>query len=219
MSRLFDQATGTYLQVDSSPVTTTPLTMHCWFNITGAVIFNTVFSIQQSNADNWWRLRARSGFGLNFLCRTTAVAENAAVSSNTITANVWNSACGVATSSTSRDVYLNGTGKGSQTISQTPTGINRVSVGMVRALFTGEGTTGLIAHPAIWNVALAEPEIAMLAAGLSPLLVRPASLVFYSPYIGRDSPEIEIIGSRNLTVSGATSSPSEPIVNWPSNPI
>ena len=60
MSRLFNQVTGTYLQVDSSPVTTTPLTMHCWFNITGAVTFNTVFSIQQSNADNWWRLRARS---------------------------------------------------------------------------------------------------------------------------------------------------------------
>jgi hypothetical protein len=77
------------------------------------------------------------------------------------------------------------------------------------------GIAGNIAHPAIWNVALTDAEVAMLASGLSPLRVRPQSLIFYLPTLGRDSPEIDIIGAQTFTVHGATASSNEPPFIWP----
>jgi hypothetical protein len=75
---------------------------------------------------------------------------------------------------------------------------------------------GLIAHPAIWNVALTDEEVAALGAGASPLTIRPWALVFYAPYLGRDSSEIDIVGGRILTVTGASASNTEPRISWPS---
>ena len=44
---------------------------------------------------------------------------------------------------------------------------------------------GSLAEAAIWNAALSDAEVAALATGVSPLLVRPGSLVFYAP-LARD---------------------------------
>lgn len=43
---------------------------------------------------------------------------------------------------------------------------------------------GLIAFPAIWNVALDDREVAALAAGIPPWMIRPASLVACWPMPG-----------------------------------
>ncbi len=63
---------------------------------------------------------------------------------------------------------------------------------------------------AIWNVALTDSEIATLAEGVSPLRVRRDALVYYCP-IGGQSPEIDIIGGVNMTVTGTTVDEEPPI--------
>ena len=80
------------------------------------------------------------------------------------------------------------------------------------------GIAGNIAHVGIWNVALTDGEVAMLASGLSPQRVRPQSLIAYLPFLGRDSPEIDIVGGKTFTVNGATTSANEPRLIWPQTP-
>jgi hypothetical protein len=86
---------------------------------------------------------------------------------------------------------------------------------LTRELGNFAGIIGQIAHPAIWNVALTDAEVAMLGAGISPLRVRPQSLVMYLPYLGRNGPEIDIINGRTLAVTGAAASSNEPPVRFP----
>jgi hypothetical protein len=46
---------------------------------------------------------------------------------------------------------------------------------------------GGIAEAAIWSVALTADEVASLASGAAPFMIRPASLVLYAPLIGREA--------------------------------
>lgn len=66
--------------------------------------------------------------------------------------------------------------------------------------------SGDIAEAAIWSAALTAEEFAVLAAGASPLLVRPGALVNYWPIVGRHGPEIDLVGGNDLTVNGAVAS-------------
>jgi hypothetical protein len=46
-------------------------------------------------------------------------------------------------------------------------------------------------------------------------MVRPASLVYYVPLIGRHSPEIDIVGGIDMTVSGTPAASAHPRVFYP----
>lgn len=65
---------------------------------------------------------------------------------------------------------------------------------------------GRMAELAVWTPAslFAAADVAQLAAGYSPQLVRPDELVNHWPLIGRFSPEIDPVGGLNLTVNSAT---------------
>jgi hypothetical protein len=65
---------------------------------------------------------------------------------------------------------------------------------------------GDIAEAAIWNIALVQGDWTSLAAGISPLLIHPESLIFYAPLLSGASPEIELIRANNMTVTGASAS-------------
>jgi hypothetical protein len=189
--------------------------MFCWFNIDGTATFNTLMAIQRSaTTAEWWRLRARNGQPLLMLLQNNAT-EFSVQTSTSCSINVWQSACAVEYSSSNRAIFLNGAGKGTNTTTRAPASVNRTTVGLLRGTFAGEGTNGLIAHPAIWNAALDDAEVAMLAAGMSPLRVRPQSLVMYLPHLGRNSAEIDIMNARTLTVTGAAASSNEPPVRFP----
>jgi len=71
-----------------------------------------------------------------------------------------------------------------------------------------------LAEAGIWDVPLTAGEIQSLSKGISPLLVRPQNLVFYCPIVGRNSPEIELKKSNNLTLVG-TSNSAHPRVIYP----
>jgi hypothetical protein len=185
------------------------MSMHCWFNIsTGITTFNTLMALSDvTSTDDYVRFQARVGF---YLRLTQADNNNPTVTVATTTApaaNTWYSAGLYVANTTSRGVLLNGGGKATNTASTNGPTATKLLVGTLeRSSGRLEYTDGSIAYPAVWNVALNDSEFAALATGLSPLRVRPENLVFYAPYLGRDAPEIDIIGSRNLTVTGAVAS-------------
>jgi hypothetical protein len=109
-------------------------------------------------------------------------------------------------SAASRTAYFNGVASAENTTSVTPLTFDAAAIG-ARAIGGSYGlyADGKIADAAIWNVALTAAEIASLAKGISPRLIRPQSLVFYAPLI-RDL--IDVKGGLALTnVNTATVSP------------
>jgi hypothetical protein len=68
--------------------------------------------------------------------------------------------------------------------------------------------SGLIAEMAVWNIALADAEVANLAAGLCPLRLQRANLVDYwlhGGLVNQASPEPSLTDSgHDMVVTGAT---------------
>ena len=79
---------------------------------------------------------------------------------------------------------------------------------------------GRIAEAAVWNTDLTADEIASLGADrVSPLLIRPDNLIAYWPIIGRTSPEINLMGSGNLTLGGSPATADHCRIYYGSEPI
>jgi len=125
-------------------------------------------------------------------------------------------------SDTSRTVYLDGGNSASSSTSRVvnPSNFNRIGVA------TGFDSTGPIAaargyfaEAAVWAVALTADEISQLAAGYSPLLVRPGSLRFYAPLFGRggaNADEEDWAGGLTLTQSSSPTVVDHPRIIYPS---
>jgi hypothetical protein len=100
-----------------------------------------------------------------------------------------------------------------QTTSRTPSGINQFRIGASGN--AGNLLAGKVAHAAIWNIALSPEEIDLLGAQrVSPLAVRPAALIAYWPFLGRDATEIDIVGGFDLTNTSSTADTDEPPQLW-----
>ena len=88
---------------------------------------------------------------------------------------------------------------------------------------SGKFWNGAIAEAAAYSVALDESEIASLAAGFSPLMIRPESLIGYWPlggaYCANDA-DIDVVGANHLTDNGSPSATGEasPYIIYPSAP-
>ncbi len=224
MSRTFNGTNANHLNVETPVVTAPPFSMFAWYYSTSSADNQTLISIGGQNAT----FTEPRGFKLALLCFSGAYQKVYAETrqNNTIpraessvapSGNVWQNACGVWGGIADRRAFLNGGNKGTNTTSLTVTAgdLKRTAVGLSRELGNYAGMIGQIAHPAIWNVALTDDEVAMLGAGISPLRVRPEALVMYLPFLGRDGPEIDISAGRTLAVTGATASSNEPPFIWP----
>jgi hypothetical protein len=185
--------TGNHFRYASGIITTEPLSISAWVYTTASQSVANIAGLWTSGSA-WNRNVFRLAVLNDAVNANTGSATGAAgaQTSTTMGTDTWHHACGVWTSATSRASYLDGGGKGTNTNSHTPTGIDRTSIG------TGDGSTstsawnatGFIAEVAYWNAALTDAEVLVLSRGFSPLFVRPASLVAYYPLIGRSSPEV-----------------------------
>jgi hypothetical protein len=132
--------------------------------------------------------------GGNGNCQTSTAAS----------VNTWHHACAVhGASKASRAVYLDGGGKGTNTsdLSSSTWALDVTGIGRNSDSTPSDYMDGSVAEVAIWNTTLSDAEVAALAAGLSPLLMRPGNLIFYSPLI-RDK-DIDIVGGVSLTAYNA----------------
>jgi hypothetical protein len=83
---------------------------------------------------------------------------------------------------------------------------------------------GLMADVAFWSVVLSATEIAGLAKGIRPYVIRPGSLSLWLPLGGLQSPEPDLSGNlSNGTLSGTTAAFGPPFApftpRWPQAPI
>jgi hypothetical protein len=219
VARAFVAASSQQLFNASAPLTGVPLSMACWYRTTTSgwkMLIDLANSAGGSTGEFGLGLSSTgAGIGANRVVAQVN-GSNAAVSSASYSqGNVWEHAAAVFSGNSARAAYLNGGNKGTVASSATPSGINEVFVG--NDIF-GEYHDGAIADAAIWAAALDDAEVAALALGVSPLLIRPSALVAYWPLIGQASPEIDLVGRRELTVTGATAAP-HPRLIYPTGPV
>ena len=182
MARRFNTTAANYLTITYAPVTAVPLTMACWFRCTSDSVTGIVMGLGNLGATNQnFYLAARgavAGDPVSFACRNGGSASFADTTTG-YSINKWHHACGVATSTTLRDVYIDGGSTGQNTTSLTPTGISGIRIGASASSNVPTIHTGEVAKAAIWNVALSIPEIRALAGGVDPIEIRRGNLVFY----------------------------------------
>jgi len=201
MARLFDKSIPQYLQIDEAVISAAyPLTLACWFKTTTDTTAGGLIWIGDKDyEDRWQLLYLQPAQGVKAYSKQGS--GGIALSTAAYSPGVWQHACGVFAAANLRAAYVNGGNKGTDTASVTPTGFDRVGIGMFRDSSPSSPVDAAIAEIGIWNAALTDAEVASLAAGFSPLLVRPANLVAYWPLI-RDE-DIDIVGGYKLTAYGA----------------
>ena len=221
MARNFVAASSQSMDNAAAVVTVVPLTLACWYKPVAVDTFYILVSPAKvdTNFDNFVLYQSSDG---TIVAQTTdASSASSAITSSAATAGVWTHTCAVFASSASRAAYINGGSKGTDTGDKTPSGINRT---ILAARYAGVGTkelflNGDLAEAAIWNVALDDAEVATLAAGVSPLVVRPSGLVAYWPLIGTTSPEIDIRGRTELTLNNTPTQAAHTRIFYPARPV
>jgi hypothetical protein len=185
-------------------VTAVPLTLACWFNPDNVTADHSLLGMfdDASSNDGFYMSVGGSAANDPLNVVTVAGASFAVATKNGCVAGLWQHAGGVFQATNSRTPYLNGVAGTPETSTRTPAAIDNTWIGKYRGGSTLFADCS-VAEAAIWNAALTADEMAMLALGVSPLLVRPGSLVHYWPIIGRYSPEIDLVGGLNLTLNGA----------------
>ncbi len=203
MARLFDDAAEEYLTVASAVVTAAPLTMACWFNTNDLAVNQHLVTITLATGWHFFSLMAGAGSLSDHVAAYAGDAGSSwAETTSAFSVNTWHHACAVFSAANARAAYLDGGGKGTDSTSITPAGLDTTTIGVARLNSKGYAyTSGMVAGPAIWNVALTDAEVAMLALGVSPLLVRPANLVSHWDLIRGIQ---DRVGGYHLTASGTT---------------
>lgn len=216
MARAFASASSQYLARASAILTAAPLTIAGWFNPTDTTARYLAGLFNNASGSNRIGLLWSGGTDSKLYAQIQAsgVLTNVAT---TVTASTgaWHHVGLVKSGAAAHALYLDGGNKVTDATSSTPTGLDATEFG---TLNNGGSRSnyfnGLEAEWGVWNVALSDLEFMILAAGISPLLVRPDALVFYAPLMGAYSPEIDLIGHRDLTVTGATAAVHPPISRY-----
>jgi len=211
VSRLFVAASSQRFEKNTAPLTAAPLTMAAWFRTVDVTPRQGILWLgDKDNANEYFALYI-DGAGndtVRFRTRTSGTGTREATTTGQYSANTWHHACGVEISSSSREVYIDGGGKGTNTFSNVPAGANRVSIGRFADSSPGNYFDGRLAEVGLWNVALSENEVVALSRGVLPWQIRPSALVGYWPVWGLHSPEIDLSNQNNSLTVGGTGTPA-----------
>jgi hypothetical protein len=199
MARNFNGTTA-FIEHGAAPgVTALPISIACWFRKTNANTNTALIAVGQNPGPARVQLDLRSDASVGAASvNVSNLADVATKGSHS--ANVWHHGAAVFTSSTSRTAYLDGVAGTVNTGSNLNGTPDNTCIGARYATTFGGFHPGDIAEAAIWNVSLTAAEIAAMAKGVSPRLIRPTARVFYAPLI-RDVLDLR---GRALTVTGTT---------------
>ena len=208
MARDFD-GTNDKLQIDSAVLTAAPITMACWYNVDNLTSDHELMSLADKDAANdWFILEVRASSSADKLAAGILAVGGYSqeLSAAPVVAGAWEHGCAVFASSIDRRVFRNGVkSSGSDVTLRVPLGIDRTSIGTQGSASGSQNwLNGKLAEAAIWDVALTDAEVSVLATGVPPIHVRPGSLRAYWPIWGTGSPEPDYTnGDRALTVTEA----------------
>jgi hypothetical protein len=170
--------------------TTYPMSVACWFYANVDSTAQGLVTISSTvNARN---IHLEYATDNAIYARTRGGSDSPAITSTTASPNTWNHALGVwfgttTGTTTSRSVYLNGGGKGTNNTSVGTMGLQNAFIN-IGSRFTPVNNrnrylNGKIAELAFWRTALTDDDALQLATGTSPLKIRPQSLILYMPII------------------------------------
>jgi hypothetical protein len=203
MARYFTQSSSQYLENGNAAVTAVPLTMACWFNSIDIASAQSLITIGSSGTSDLVALRA-NGNVANDPVRLYTIVGGAGISVSTTTgysASTWHHACAVMVAPDDWFVLIDGDNKGSSSATRNLANLDTTTIGS--HMYSGARDyymDGAIAEAAVWNAALSDAEAAVLAAGYSPLFVRPQNLIAYWPLI-RDEDQ-DRVGGYDMTPAG-----------------
>lgn len=196
-------STSNFLRLSSALVTTTPLSISAWA-VTSITTGSQTIAGVYSPSTGWFNLFVSTA---SVAVSTATPTASTALTTTAITANVWFHACGVWASATDRRAFLNGGGKGTNAISRIPTGLDRVSMGILDGTAVSSpwapAGTGLIAEVGIWNTTLSDADVARLATGISCLAVQREFLVGHWPLLYGGSEFNRVNPGAPMLVNGA----------------
>jgi hypothetical protein len=200
MAYTFSRSPSRYLLALSAPVTAAPLTISAWSYPTSAVrstfvsINNSAYSCSYDGGTRCGDFTLAAYSPVN-ICASAdisgpipgGVGSQGNFVYGATPLNTWQHIAGVYSASNNRRAYWNGIASAAPaTGNYVPVALSRLIIGLDRV--TSPQTTdfqhvGRIAEVGIWKAALTADEVTSLAAGMSPELVRPQSLVFYAPLL------------------------------------
>lgn len=199
MARSFSSASTQWIKGSSAPVTAVPLSIAAWFNPDASDSTGSICDIAyDGGTGDAFEIGCSVGSPGYVYALTRATNSVSATSTSTFTASAWNHVLGTFNSDTNnRAVYLNGGSKGTNSSIRVPASLNAIGHGARARLTTDYYIDAILAEIAIWNVELTDDDAVLLAKGISPILLKPANLVYYLPLI-RDPKDL--IGATAYTV-------------------
>jgi len=216
MARGFTNAAANYLSYDSPIISALPMSFSAWIYPVNWTYSNQILSIAD-NATNtqFFALFGSSSTGYISAYQRGNLAAAAAATTVSATASSWHHCLAVFATNTSRSIYLNGGNKVTDTTNTgTTTGLDNTAISaLLRNTPVYNEGDSYLAEIAAWNVALTDAEAAILATGMSPLAVRPQSLVAYWPLI-RDTDD-DIVGGYSMTPYNTPTVAAHPRVRYP----
>lgn len=208
MARTFS-GTGQWLSKGSVVVPAVPITFagFCNFNapLTDAIIVGQ--GIPTGTAGPGCQAYHNSGQHWVEAEAFGTVDDETAHTTTAPTFTTWYHVAAVFAGNTDRKMYLNGVLEGSSVVAcdLAPGGpMTDTRIGNICLNLTGFAINGMIACAAMWNAALSATEIAGLAAGFSPKLIRPQLLKGYCRMLGGQSPEPDFISGSWALVGAPT---------------
>ena len=217
-SMLFDDAASEYLGASAAPVTAVPLTMSCWFKTDDASNFGVLVSIANSSATNEMFAMEIASWATSITAWTeSSAAAGRALDVGNIINNTWHHACSVFTAPALRAAFLDGGNKGTSVTNVTPSGLDRIGIGVRYDLTPVNYMTGNIADVRIYNRALSDAEIYRHYANswelyaprirLWPSFLDDAGTIYYQSVGGILSfPSGTLVKSANKVVTGTLTS-------------
>jgi hypothetical protein len=179
-----DFATSQYYTGAFIPVTAYPFTMSVWARPRNSLNRN-ILTLGSTTGTSRIALRYLNTYAASMLV-DNAGSQTATTTTATSAVNTWAHLSAVFASAANRSVYLDGGGKTTSTTSRpfnAAIDVTGVGVAIVSGSVNQAANITSVAEAAIWSEALTDDEIATLATGIRPSLVRPDKLVFYVPGI------------------------------------
>lgn len=201
------------------------------------VYYDTLSSVLAGSDDLLYVPINGTSSGLHLLLTGTAGAEKLRVqgrsqtadavqlrtATTTITTGSWWRLGGVL--NIASDVitpYVNGSAESSGAVTfgaatytpGTPTAAEGIGNAISAVSSTQRQVDGRMGEVAIWLSDIGAAGFAMLAAGVSALMISPSTLIFYMPMLGYASPEIDVISAKSGTITGTVAKAEHPrIIN------
>lgn len=217
MARDFNSSNNDFIEVGDIPtlnITGDKVTLSIWVKIASKTDEMKMFAKWSDSPAKFSYLLSSDAVGNDKALFAVNASSQAATSGTTaMVIGQWHHLAGVYDGSDIR-VYLDGVQENSTALTgNISSNTAPVRIGMGSGAVGEEPMDGNIGHCGIWDTDLTPSEIKSLASGISPLQIRrDNNLLFYAPLNGQ-TPEYDVIGGLDLTVTGAIKAEEPPIPN------